>query len=83
MVGTKVSYKRGIPTLALLGIAKTSVERDAALRLLGGLVGDRPLPELADLHHDAIERSIQWCYRRIANRIEPCRPVVECGLRCD
>ena len=45
-------------TLALLGIAKTS-ERDAALRLLGGLVGDRPLPganqELADLHHDAIE----------------------------
>jgi hypothetical protein len=45
-------------TLALLGIAKTS-ERDAALRLLGGFVGDRPLPgvnrELADLHHDAIE----------------------------
>lgn len=45
-------------TLALLGIAKTS-ERDAALRLLGGLVGDRPLPgvnrELADLLHDAIE----------------------------
>ena len=44
--------------LALLGIAKTS-ERDAALRLLGGLVGDRPLPgvnqELADLHHDAIQ----------------------------
>jgi hypothetical protein len=43
---------------ALLGIAKTS-ERDAALRLLGGLVGDRPLPgvnrELANLHHDAIE----------------------------
>jgi hypothetical protein len=30
-------------TLALLGIAKTS-ERDAALRLLGGLVGGRPLP---------------------------------------
>ena len=45
-------------TLALLGIAKTS-ERDAALRLLGGLVGDGPLPgvnrELANLHHDAIE----------------------------
>ena len=43
--------------LALLRIAKTS-ERDAALSLLGGLVGDRPLPgvnrELADLHHDAI-----------------------------
>ena len=45
--------------LALLGIAKKTSERDAALRLLGGLVGDRPLPgvnqELADLHHDAIE----------------------------
>ena len=45
-------------TLALLGIAKTP-ERDGALRLLGGLVGDLPLPdvnqELADLHHDAIE----------------------------
>ena len=43
--------------LALLRIAKTS-ERDAALSLLGGLVGDRPLPgvnrELADVHHDAI-----------------------------
>jgi hypothetical protein len=43
--------------LALLRIAKTS-EKDAALSLLEGLVGDRPLPgvnrELADLHHDAI-----------------------------
>jgi hypothetical protein len=37
---------------------KTS-ERAAALSLLEGLVGDRPLPgvnrELANLHHDAIE----------------------------
>ena len=45
-------------TLALLGIAKTS-ESDAALRLLGGLVVDRPWhgvdQELADLHYDAIE----------------------------
>ena len=44
--------------LALLRIAKTS-EKDAALSLLEGLVGDQPLPgvnqELADLHHDAIE----------------------------
>lgn len=44
--------------LALVRIAKTS-ERDAALSLLGGLVGDRPLPgvnrELADSHHDAID----------------------------
>jgi len=44
--------------LALLKIAKTS-DREAALRLLEGLVRDRPLPginqELADLHHDAIE----------------------------
>jgi len=43
---------------ALLRIAKTS-DREAALRLLAGLVGDRPLPgvkqELANLHHDAIE----------------------------
>jgi hypothetical protein len=43
----------------LLGIAKKTSERDASLRLLGGLVGDRPLPgvnqELADLHHDAIQ----------------------------
>jgi hypothetical protein len=43
---------------ALLRIAKTS-DREAALRLLEGLVGDRPLPgvkqELANLHHDAIE----------------------------
>ena len=44
--------------LALLRIAKIS-ESDAALRLLGGLVGDRPWPgvnqELADLHLNAIE----------------------------
>ena len=44
--------------LALLRIAKIS-ERDAALRLLGGLVVDRPWhgvdQELADLHCDAIE----------------------------
>ena len=43
---------------ALLRIAKTS-DRKAALHLLEGLVGDRPLPgvdqQLADLHHDAIE----------------------------
>jgi len=46
----------------LLGIAKKTSERDAALRLLGGLVGDRPLPgvnqELADLHHDAVEACV-------------------------
>ena len=43
---------------ALLRIAKIS-DSDAALRLLEGLVGDRPWPginqELANLHHNAIE----------------------------
>ena len=43
---------------ALLKIAKTS-DREAALRLLEGLVGDPPLPgvdqQLADMHHGAIE----------------------------